>query len=278
LKLAVLADVHANLIALQAIIEDVQTWNPDHVIVAGDILNRGPRPLECLQLIGTHVESEGWSLLLGNHEEYVLKQGKPDIPKSGPAFDVHLASYWTYNKIAANVSLLHSLPIAISLVDPIGEEVRVTHASMMGIRDGIYPGMSDEVIRKRIGVPPRLFCIGHTHIPLVRHVDSTLVVNVGSAGLPFDGDLRPSYARMTWHKSVWEADIVRLSYDIERAELDFYETGYISQAGPLTRLVLLELHQARSHLYQWAAGYQDLVLGGEFTMEQSVDEYIRTNT
>lgn len=278
MKLAVLADVHANLYALRSVVEDVEKWSPDHVIVAGDMLNRGPRPLECLQLIDAYAESEGWSLLRGNHEEYVLKQGEPDTPKSGPAFEVHLASYWTYKKIAEDVSLLHSLPLAISLEDPNGEEVRVTHASMMGIRDGIYPGMSDGVIRKRIGAPPRLFCVGHTHIPLVRHVDNTLVVNVGSAGLPFDGDLRLSYARLIWHMGVWEAEIVRLHYDIDSANRDFYETGYVSHAGPLIRLVLLELQQARSHLYQWGARYQDLVLNGELTMEQSVDDYIRNNT
>jgi predicted phosphodiesterase len=274
LKLAILADVHSNLPALQAVMQDIQSWGPDRVIVAGDLINRGPRPLECFQLIHTKVLSEGWIILRGNHEEYVLYHEQSDAPRHGPAFEVHRASAWTYMKLAAAMPMLRILPLNISLVDPIGGEVRVTHASMGGIRDGIYPGMSDERIRKRLGDPPLLFCVGHTHVPFVRHLDDTLVVNVGAAGLPFDGDIRPSYSRLTWRNGIWEADIIRVEYDIKMAERDFITSGYLDEAGPLTRLVLLELQNARSHLYQWAKYYQERVLAGELAMNQSVEEFL----
>jgi predicted phosphodiesterase len=274
LKLAILADVHANLHALQAIIEDVQSWGPDHVIVAGDIVNRGPRPLECLELIHNKVQADGWIILRGNHEEYVLNHEKPEAPRSGPAFDVHLASYWTYMKLSKAMPLLGRLPLIYSLPDPAGEEVRITHASMGGIRDGIFPGMSDERLRSKIGDPPVLFCVGHTHVPLIRRLDGTLIVNVGSAGLPFDGDTHPGYAQLTWRNGFWDADIVRIGYDIHETERDFFTTGYIDEAGPLAHLVLLELRHARSLLYHWAVYYQDPVTAGKITMNQSVDEFL----
>ena len=44
MKLAVLADIHANLPALLAVLDSIDAWRPDAVVVAGDIVNRGPRP------------------------------------------------------------------------------------------------------------------------------------------------------------------------------------------------------------------------------------------
>jgi len=274
LKLAILADIHSNLPALQAIIKDIQSWGPDRVIVAGDIINRGPSPVECLQLIRTMIESDDWVALRGNHEDYVLFHEIPDAPRSGPKFIVHLASFWTYEKLKATISMLQNLPGIYSLLDPEGQEVRITHASMGGIRDGIFPFMSDEKLRRKIGDPPILFCVGHTHIPLVRRLEDTLVVNVGSAGLPFDGDTHPSYAQLYWHKGNWEADIVRVDYDYQQAESDFFTTGYLEEAGPLAQLVLLELRQARSHLYQWAQHFQEQVLSGHISIESSVDKFL----
>jgi predicted phosphodiesterase len=277
-KLAILADVHSNLPALQAVIEDIHSWHPDQVIVAGDIINRGPCPLECLLLIQEKVQTGGWKILRGNHEEYVLSHEQPDAPKSGPAFEVHQASFWTYQRLTAVMPMLRTLPFTINLIDPSGGEILITHASMKGIRDGIYPWMSDESIRKKFGDPPALLCVGHTHIPLIRLIDGSLVVNVGSAGLPFDGDIRPCYARLTWSKRAWEAKIIRVSYDFQIAERDFFTTGYIENSGPLALLVLLELRYARSQLYQWAEKYQAHVLAGELTMKQSVEEFLRLNS
>lgn len=277
MKLAIFADVHSNLPALQAVIKDIQSWSPDRVIIAGDLVNRGPRPLECLELIHEKVESDGWIILRGNHEDYVLCHEQSDAPLSGPPFEVHRASYWTFEKVSAMMSVLRNLPLTLSFLDAQGEEVRVTHASMRGIRDGLYPWMPDEKIQKRLGAPPKLFCVGHTHLPFVRQLDDTLVVNVGSAGLPFDGDIRPSYARLAWRNGIWTAEIIRVNYDMQTAERDFISTGYLEEAGPLAHLVLLELQHARSQLYQWAKLFQDRVLAGEVTMNQAVEAFLHQN-
>ena len=80
MKLAVIADIHANLAALETVVDHLTAWRPDAVVVAGDVLNRGPRPLECLRFVQERARSEGWLTLLGNHEEYVIAQSRPDAP------------------------------------------------------------------------------------------------------------------------------------------------------------------------------------------------------
>jgi len=145
---------------------------------------------------------------------------------------------------------------------------------MLGNRDGIYPETADADLRQKIEPAATLFCVGHTHRPLVRFIDETLVVNVGSAGLPFDGDRRPSYAQLEWRRGRWQAKIMRLNYDRQQAERDFFETGFMEDSGPLAYLILNELRTAQSLLYQWTELYQPLVLAGEMTMEESVREFL----
>ncbi|MEA3334547.1 MAG: metallophosphoesterase family protein [Chloroflexota bacterium] len=275
MKLAVLSDIHANLRALERVLEDIDCWKPDAVVVAGDVVNRGPQPLACLQLILERQARDGWHLVRGNHEDYVIAQSKPDSPRSGPLGEIFRSSLWTYRQLNCDVQALEAMPFQQSLPTPNGHEVRITHASTRGNRDGIYPTTDDISLRKQIGRPVvPLFVVGHTHWPLVRQVDETLVVNVGAAGLPFDGDQRVSYGQMTWHMNGWQARIVRLEYNLQLAERDFFDTGFLEDGGPLARLMRIELLEARSQLYQWAVAYQDAVMAGELTLAESVERVL----
>jgi putative phosphoesterase len=277
MKIAVIADVHANLAALEAITAHVQAWQPDQVIVAGDLVNRGPRPLECLRFIQEQEISAGWLTVRGNHEEYVIEQASPDFPRQGPVAEVHRGSYWTYDQLGGEVAPLEAMPFELTLPAPQGSgEVRVTHASMLGLRNGIYPWTSDEELEQKIGRPPALLLVGHTHIPLIRRLNGTLVVNAGSSGLPFDGDTRPTYARISWINREWQAEIVRVDYDFGQAEQDFYTTGFIEDAGPLATLVLRELKLAHSQLGEWVSRYQKRTLTGEIPMRQAVAEFLES--
>ena len=266
--------MHANLAALEAVAADIDAWQPDQVVVAGDLVNRGPRPCQCLDLVQEKCERQGWQVLLGNHEEYVLNHWAPGAPRSGSRFETHRPSYWTGCQLDGQMARLRQMPRQISLESPRGGEIRFTHASMGGIRDGIFKWTPDAALRAKISPAPEVLCVGHTHEPLVRWLDGTLVVNAGAAGLPFDEDHRLSYARLAWQKGAWQAEIIRLPYDRARAEQDFYETGYLEDAGPLIRLVHLELQQARGHLYDWAVAYQQRAEQGEISVSASVDEYI----
>ncbi len=274
MKLAVLADIHANLVALQAVTAHVEAWQPDLVVVAGDVVNRGPRPLECLRFVQDRQQRAGWLVVRGNHEDYVLSHTQPETPHHGLEFEIHRHSYWTYRQLTGNVSTLAAMPFQQQLLAPDGSEVRITHGSIMGNRDGIYPEMSETKLRQKIDPASALFCVGHTHRPLIRSVDDTLVVNVGSAGLPFDGDPRPSYAQLIWQQGQWQAEIIRLDYDRRRAERDFFETRFFEGSGPLGALILDEFHTAQSRLYQWTETYRPLVLAGEMTMTQSAREFL----
>jgi len=142
-------------------------------------------------------------------------------------------------------------------------------------RDNILPDTPDDVLRQQIAPAPPLICVGHTHRPLVRTIDTTVVVNAGSAGLPFDGDVRASYAQMTWQAG-WQAEIVRVAYDREQTKRDYETTGFMRDSGPTAALIYAEFLTAHPRLSSWIARYKDAVLAGELTAADSVRDYLAT--
>jgi len=271
MKLAVLADIHANLPALEAVTVDLEAWKPDRVILAGDVINRGPRSPECLAFVLDKIETNGWQVLKGNHEDYVIAQAQPDSPRSGPLFEVYRHTHWTFEQLHGEIAALETWPDFIHLEMPKNCEVRVAHASMLGNTFGIFPIMDIGEISRRVGEPPpALFCCGHTHYPFITQLNGTLVVNVGAVGLPFDGDRRGSYARFTWRVEEWEGEIVRVAYDYGRTMADFQTSGFLYEGGPMAWLVLVEFLYANSQLFAWMRDYYQPVLAGDTTVEATV--------
>jgi predicted phosphodiesterase len=267
--------VYSNWQALQAVADHIERWQADRVVVAGDVINRGPRPVECADFVLNMQRERDWRLVLGNHEEYVLAhrtsaQG-PVVQLPSPRFGT---SRWTYDRLNGHISDVQAWPFQQSWQMSDGSEVRIVHASMRGTRDGVYRKTPDEVLRQQVAPAPKLFVVGHTHIPLVRVLDETLVVNVGSAGLPFDGDPRVCYAQLTWQADRWAAKIVRVEYDCERADRDFDETGFIDKIGPFARLIRAELAQARAILGDWSRDYETAVTSGEMSLDESVERVL----
>jgi predicted phosphodiesterase len=279
MKIAVLADIHANIVALEAVTDHIERWDPDIVVVAGDVVNRGPRPLECLRFVQAKQRGDGWPrpgrgwlVIRGNHEDYVISHKTG--PYNGVETEIFQNSRWTFEKLNGDVSALESWPFSISWLTG-SNELRAAHASMRGNRDGIYVETDDDTLRQQVGAPPPgVLVVGHTHKPLVRSVDDTLVVNVGAAGLPFDGDPRACYARLYQQNGWWRAGLIRLDYDREAVDRDFIDSGFLDSGGALARLIRVELRLARSQIAEWTTAYEAKVRAGELSIEESVERFL----
>jgi len=281
MKIAVLSDIHANYPALLTVSEHIEQWQPDVVIVNGDTVNRGPRPRECLQFVQEKEANQGWIVLKGNHEDYVISRADVTAPEGHPIYESFRMAMWTYLQLDGNVADLIRMPEQHELIAPDGSIFRATHASMRNNRDGIYTFTTDEELALQIAPAPAVFVTSHTHRPLQRRLNGTQVINSGAVGLPFDGDWRAAYAQVTWHKGEWHTEIVRLEYDRAQADKDFDTTGYLEGGGPLIQLVRHELATARSQVHRWAEKYTEPVLKGHMTMAETVrlvwDEIEREN-
>ena len=275
MKIAVLADIHGNFQALQKVAGHVEKWGPDLVFVVGDTINRGPYSKACWQFVRQKRRSDDWRIIRGNHEDYVLDFEEPDAPTDIPKFNILQHVYWNYQQFAPDeIESIKALPYQIEQTVCNKQIIRAVHASMQGIRKGIYPSTSKEDLADKIAPAPHILAVGHTHYPLLRTLDGTLVVNAGSVGLPFDGDTRPSYAQICWQSDHWEAEIIRLHYDHAAAIKDFYQSGYIAGGGHMVRVVLHELITARPQLSHWNRLYAEAVMQGEFSVEEAVERYL----
>lgn len=272
MKLVVLSDIHGNLPALKAVTEDIARWKPDIVVVAGDIVNRGPLPRECLEFALQRRERQGWILLRGNHEDYVINVAADPSSRLGPEEAVRTNVRWTAEQIGDPAPLI-ALPTVFELNGPHGE-VRVVHASMRHNRDNILIDTPDHLLRQQIAPAPVVFCCGHTHRPLVRRLDATLVVNAGAVGLPFDDNPRASYAQLTWDKQGWQAEIIRLPYDYEQTARDYESSGFLSNSGPIAPLIFEEFRTAHPYLATWYRTYETDILAGIMTPKQSVEAFL----
>lgn len=274
MKIAVLSDIHGNLPALQVVLAYIDQWRPDHVIINGDVINRGPCPRACWELVAERLDRDAWQMTLGNHEEYTAAWAKPRPELSGVQAALYQTSRWTFEQLSAEtIRTFKQLPQVIEL-NPCGRgRVVAAHASVDSTTKGVGPWSTDDDIRERMGDPPNVFLTAHTHRFIQRIVDDTLVVNSGSVGCPLDGDIRTGYAQLTWHKGEWNAELVRLDYDRDQAERNFEAVNYEVVCGPSAPLMVREWREARSHIPQWTKIYRDRVVAGEIDAWESVRAY-----
>ncbi len=277
MKIALLADIHGNLRAFQAVVEHVERWKPDQVVVIGDTINRGPLSLECwraLDKIRKESEKQTWQLVRGNHEDYVLASHEPDYEIDSPEYEVFQGAHWVYGQLRPDErEAVAELPLTVEIAGPQKTRIVATHGSLLGNNDGIFPWIRGRELRTKVDANATVFAVAHTHFPLFRRVDETLVVNVGAVGLPFDGDPRACYVQLEWLSGEWKPRLVRLHYDRERARSDFESSGYLDAGGPLAQLVLDELDSAESRLFPWMEQYFERVVGGQLSVQEAVERF-----
>ena len=271
MKVALISDIHGNVPALMRVLEDLDTFAPDRVVVNGDVVSRGPLSAPCLDLLSKAAIGRGeWSFCRGNHEDYVAErigQSMGDDVRSR----MFRLSHWTCRQIGEEAAgRLREWPLSVELEGG----VVATHASIGQNDRGVYQGDDDADILRRIGPPPAVFATAHTHVPFIRRVGPTLVVNSGSVGSPFDGDTRASYARLEQRGGVWHAEIVRLDYDRGAAERNFADSGCLSESGPLTRVIFQEWKGGTPLIRTWFRRYHRAVLAGEVDLDDAVDRYL----
>jgi len=272
MKLAVLSDIHGNLPALETVLDDILRWRPDRVVVNGDLINRGPNSLACLQLLQREVNS--LELVKGNHEEFVLSCAERDYDPDHPLFELRRFAHWTYAQLNDVMDEVRQWHEQIDDETLAGGTLHITHASRRGKRDGISLRTPDDDLPQKLGERRSLFITSHTHKPMVRQFDGTLIVNTGSVGSPSDHDPRAAYGRFYFDGAAWQGEVVRLAYDHTRAQQDFHASGFLEEGGSLTRLMLEELRHARVFVGPWNERYLAAVQAGEIGVAHAVQQFL----
>jgi putative phosphoesterase len=182
MRLALISDIHANLDALQAVLEDVPPV--DHIVCCGDLVEYYDRPNEVCALI----RSRNIPCIRGNHDAYVIGALPPG--------DANRAAYrtdWTRETLDASHRLwLAELPTEMRFEQD-GRQLWVRHASPWDEETYLYADADAALSRLRLA-SREILAVGHTHRPLHLKAGDGWLLNPGSVGQPRDYDPRASYA------------------------------------------------------------------------------------
>ncbi|MGC8552311.1 MAG: metallophosphoesterase family protein [Phycisphaerae bacterium] len=207
MRILIVSDVHANPWALMAVAKDAGAF--DHVLCAGGSVNYGSRPAEAIAWLWAH----GAVAVRGNHDDAVAYNHHPRATAKKAALAMPLRD-WTQTRLQlAHLHWLGRLPLMLTW-ECGGARFVMTHATPT---DTLYdyslqPGASDELFEQKLhAIDTDFIVLGHTHLPYVRKLNHSVVVNPGSVGQPLDGDSRASYA-------VWDDGqifLYRVEYDLQ---------------------------------------------------------------
>ncbi len=203
MKIGLISDVHANLPALEAVLDDLPAV--DELVCAGDVVGYNAWPAACLE----RVREEASIVVQGNHDRSVRNSrryaGNPMV-KAG----LDLANDRLSDE---QIEWLENLPKRTEIADG---RYRLAHSHPDPDLLGDYVRPKDVPQMRPYLEHHRGIVLGHTHIQHKARIDGRLIVNPGSVGQPRDRDHQAAYGVLDTDTD--EVDLRRVDYDVNRAQ------------------------------------------------------------
>ncbi len=213
MKLAIISDVHSNLEAFEAVLQEIEKQQIDKIYCCGDVVGYGASPSKCLKLIREfHIPS-----VMGNHDLAVVTHNVTwfninaaksilltidDLEENDVKF---ILKFPERNEVVVKdhrILMVHGSPR-----NPIWEYVHPTYVNSDFVKDIYF----DVIV------------MGHTHVPFVKRIGNKLILNPGSVGQPRDSNPKASFAIIDVERLF--AKIIRVDYDIEKAAQKIIKFG-----------------------------------------------------
>ena len=228
MQAAVVSDIHGNLPALEAVLEDIPD-TVDRIWCLGDIVGYNPWPSECVTLVRERADV----VVQGNHDRRVGSRSDSLEDLSNSA---QKSVTWVNEQLGTeNKPFLADLPEQKMVGNG---RVLLTHSDPRRVDGYVFPAEFRNLNRfldDRSEL--RVLALGHTHISHVELVEETLVMNPGSVGQPRDGDPRASYAvvDLSTDPDGTNVEMRRVEYDVDSVIDRIQSVGLPSEFGERLR-------------------------------------------
>lgn len=215
MKIAVISDIHGNLSALNAILQDIENQGIENFFFLGDLVMNGPSPREVFEIID-QLSPEVW--IKGNTDEWLeFFRGDTEIDSSKKELMIARNNFAKERLTPEQIDKLGKVQEQ-SVVIINDKKILCVHGSPDSIEEaiGIMRPLSyfEELIE---GNTFDLLLCGHTHLPLVAFYKGKKIMNPGGIGFSLDEDPRASYGVITVGNNEFSLTIHRVNYDIEQA-------------------------------------------------------------
>ena len=221
MRLALISDIHANYVALEAVLTSLATQQITHIICLGDVASTGPQPREVI----TRLQEIGCSVVMGNMDAWLLqphiKQETILLKQNWQDIDLWCAQQLS----SADRAYLQSFPPVITCPLENGKVLFCYHGSPRSYNERILPTTSEEELDQAFaGVQADILVGGHTHIQLFRRYKAMLILNPGSVGLamdrvtPIDAIRQPAwaeYALLDFDGTSFHVELHRIAFDLQ---------------------------------------------------------------
>lgn len=253
MRLAVLSDIHGNLVALEAALADMASVGAiDLTWCLGDLAAFGPRPAECVQRVRALAEADegkSFKVIGGNTDRYLVTGERMPVkphPENAEALKATVGSLQ-----ALNAGLLWGMEqltfedyeflrkrLGHELSKPVPGYGTVVgyHAVPGNDETMLLPDTSDEVARDLLLDAEGCLGIGgHIHRQYDRDLGRWRIVNVGSVGMSFDAPSFAQWGLFTFEAGQVTVELRRVPYDLDASVRDLYECGHPAPAWAESR-------------------------------------------
>lgn len=217
MRIALIADIHSNLAALEAVLADIEAQKIKKILCCGDVIGYAGSPNECCDKI----RSLNAPCIAGNHDVNAVTFENIGWFND----DAKAALGWTAGRLTKeNRTWLMSLPrIWREKIE--GKEIVMVHGSPHDyLYEYVEKGADEKLFRLFLEeTKADILVLAHTHVPWIKKIDNKLIINPGAVGQPRDGNNHASYAILDTKKG--GVEIRRVGYDIDK------ETKKILDAG-----------------------------------------------
>ena len=240
MRIALIADIHSNLPALEAVLRDIRRHSPDLILSLGDQVNLGPCPKETIELLQT----EHVACLHGNHERYILSAMSGDAGYQGANFAA----------VRYQAQLLRreeiTFPKSMEL-----EGAVFCHALPDDDRFPVFDYAKAIPLLKKMtfDVPTHIFC-GHGHNPTHIDIGNLTIDSIGSAGCMDDGVPGTApYAILTTGSGGTMLRPYYASCDVSRMKPLFRSSGMAAYDPVMAHIICEQMTTNKDHLVPFVA-------------------------
>lgn len=218
IQIAIFSDIHGNLLALNAVLADIQSKNIYYKYCLGDLVDFAPWGNEVIELI----KNEKIPCLMGNHDERIAFD-LPIIP-----LEKHDAEE-TANRIVAiknsketitedNKLFLGQLPYFMQLDFKVKHKhwkIQLIHGSMESNEVYLYESEPNSIFEDIfLKTHAQIIVMGHTHLPFIKCIDQKWAINTGSVGRSKKKCKNATYLLLELHEDQIHAEIIQVPFDI----------------------------------------------------------------
>ena len=234
MRIGLIADIHANLPALEAVLDQFRHENIDEIWNAGDLIGYGPFPQEVIR----RIRDNKIQTILGNYDRKVLKFNNKSRKWKAKKHPLKLFAFeWASNQLTVDTrSYLRDLPEYLKLKSA-GYQFLIVHGSPDSRSEHLTSRTQPERFKSLSMKSESDFIIfGHSHEPFAHLINRTWFINPGSVGRSDDGDYRASYAILEISENNTHIHHHRVDYDLNKVIDTMNEYNFPGQFIQMVKL------------------------------------------